>query len=166
MADPFVGEIRRVAFDWAPRGWMLCHGQLLSIQTNQALYALLGTVYGGDGRVTFAVPDLRGRSPIGVSQNVAWGAVLGEESHALTQNEMPMHTHQVVATNAAAAGTSPTGAVWAQTEQAAYGTGSPTTQLRQSAIASVGANQPHENRPPFLVVNYIIATQGIFPSRN
>ncbi|GLU88311.1 tail fiber protein [Agromyces sp. NBRC 114283] len=166
MADPFIGEIRRVAFKFAPKGWLPCDGRILSIQNNQALYALLGATYGGNGVTTFALPDLRGRSPIGVGSSIPWGAVLGEESHALTQNEMPMHTHQVTATNAAAAGTSPAGAVWAQTEQAAYGTGSATTQLRQSAVTSVGANQRHENRPPFLVVNYIIATQGIFPSRN
>ncbi len=166
MADPYLGEIRRVAFNFAPKNWAFCNGQILSIPTNQALFALLGTTYGGNGIQTFALPNLQGRTPRGAVDGSGWGRVEGEEYHSLTVNEMPTHTHQVRASSATAAETSPTAAYWAATEQAAYGTGQPSAQLRPSAISPAGQNAPHENRPPFLVVNYIIALSGIFPSRS
>ncbi|MFK4729755.1 tail fiber protein [Agromyces mediolanus] len=166
MSDPYLGEIRRVAFPFAPRGWALCNGQILSVQQNQALFSLLGTTYGGNGVTTFALPNLQGRTPLGAVDNSRWGAVLGEEFHQLTVNEMPTHTHRVRASNTAATTPSPANAYWAATEQAEYGTGAAAAQLRPSTISSTGQAVPHENRPPFTVVNFIIAMSGIFPPRN
>ncbi|GAA2448479.1 phage tail protein [Agromyces soli] len=165
MADPYLGEIRRVAFNFAPKNWAFCNGQILSINTNQALFSLLGTTYGGNGSQTFALPNLQGRTPRGAGDVSGWGRVEGEEFHRLTVNEMPTHTHQVRASNGEASASSPAAAYWAATEQAAYGSGQPATQLRPAAISNAGQTAPHENRPPFLVVNYIIALSGIYPSR-
>lgn len=165
MADPYLGEIRRVAFNYAPKNWAFCDGQMLSISTFQALFSLLGTTYGGNGVTTFALPDLQGRTPRGAAERSDWGRVEGEEFHWLTVNEMPTHTHQVKASSGPAAASSPASAYWATTEQAAYGSGQPSAQLRPAAISTAGQTAPHENRPPFLVVNYIIALNGIYPSR-
>jgi len=165
MSDPYLGEIRRVAFTFAPRNWALCDGQLLQIATNQALFSVLGTIYGGDGVRTFALPNLQGRTPRGAIDSSGWGRVEGEEFHRLAVSEMPTHTHQVKASNAPAAATSPAAAYWATTEQAAYGGGQAAVQLRQNAVAPAGQTAPHENRPPFLVVNFIIAINGVYPSR-
>lgn len=165
MTDPYYGEIRRVAFNFAPRGWALCNGQLLSIASNQPLFALLGTTYGGNGVTTFGLPDLRGRAPVHPQHEITWGTVGGEEQHRLTLPELPAHTHNVRASDGAADRTSPQGGYWAASQHAAYGTGAAGT-MSDAAIGSTGGGQPHENRPPFLVVNYIIATQGIWPSRN
>lgn len=167
--DPFIGEIRLFSWDWAPRGWLLCNGQLLATAQNQALFALLGTAYGGDGRTTFALPDLRGRVPIDRSSSEPQGARDGVEAVTLLSPSMPMHTHQMVGTSTVATLKSPEGHAFANdTSPAAdfYAAATnPLTSISPTTIAVSGSNQPHNNMQPFLVLNYCIATQGLFPSR-
>jgi microcystin-dependent protein len=171
MTQPFIGEIRLFPWDFSVRGWALCSGQILSIAQNQALFSLLGTTYGGNGVQTFALPDLRGRSPLSAGQMVAGpnyqlGEQDGEETHVLTVVEIPGHVHPVVASSAAAGQVSPTLAQWANGGHAAYSTANPDSTMHAAAIGTTGTNQAHENRSPFLVMNYSIALQGLFPSRN
>ena len=167
MSEPFIGEIRAFGFNFPPRGWARCDGQLLSIAQNTALFSLLGTTYSGNGQTTFALPDLRGRVPIHQGQgpglsNRTQGEVAGEEVHTLGVNEMPLHTHAQPASGAEQDTNRPGNAVPAKGGvYAASGDGSvmdPTTPA--------GASQPHNNMQPYLVLNYCIALQGIFPSRN
>lgn len=149
-------------FDFAPRGWATCSGQLMSIAQNQALFSLLGTMYGGNGVQTFALPDLRGRTPFHIGSGFNQGEIGGEEAHTLTQNEMPTHTHPIAANATSADQSNPQGHYWANSGQSLYaGTANSTMNP-----AGAGGSQPHENRQPYLVVNYCIAIQGIFPSRN
>ncbi len=172
MATPFIAQITMFGGNFAPRGWAFCDGQILSISQNTALFSLLGTTYGGNGQTTFALPDLRGRTPIGPRQgaglsNYNLGQKGGTETVTLNQTELPAHTHQVTArasTNEAT-DTEPTNNFLATGNQ--Y-TSSSNTDLNANAVqaANTGGNQPHENRQPFLAINYIIALQGIFPSRN
>lgn len=166
MSEPFLGEIRRVAFAFPPRGWALCNGQLMAINQNQALFSLLGTVYGGDGITTFALPDLRGRTPLHPGPEFTQGEQGGEQFHTLSQSELPSHTHGAQGSSAPATAASPAGAYWAATEQAGYSTDGGGVAMNAAAVANVGGSQAHENRSPFLVVNFIIALTGIFPSRN
>lgn len=168
MGTPFLGEIKAVPFDFAPRGWALCDGQLLPINANQALFSLLGTQYGGDGRTTFALPDLRGRTP--VHAGGAWpaptvGQKLGQESVTLISPQLPSHTHAVSANAGAATTAEPDGAVWAAPAGAAYAA-SGASSMHPSTVTAAGANQPHDNMPPFLTLNFVIATSGVFPSRD
>jgi microcystin-dependent protein len=169
--EPFLGEVMLVGFTFAPQGWAFCEGQVLSIAQNTALFSLLGTTYGGDGVSTFALPDLRGRVPVGQGQGLGLtNRVLGEtgglESVALTVAQMPAHTHAAMATNHAAHLHYPGGAVLAAKElQAMYSSTNPDVAMSSSAIGSTGAGEPHENMQPFLVMNYIIALEGVFPSR-
>ena len=165
MGTPYLGEIRLCSFNFAPKNWALCNGQLLPINQNQALFSLLGTTYGGDGRVNFALPDLRGRRPLHEGNGYTLGQRAGAEAHTLTLAEMPTHTHYVrvqsaVGTQEAAAG----GYV------AASGVDLPFADTAQGAntqlLTSVGGNQAHMNLPPYLVLNFIIALQGIFPSQS
>jgi microcystin-dependent protein len=165
MAEPFLGEIRLFSLSYAPRGWALCNGQTLSISTNQALFSLLGTVYGGDGITTFKLPDLQGRVPIHVSTTIPQGQAAGETSHTLTVNEMPMHTHQVQASSTPAATADPTNGVWADVSSP-YGVPDSLTTMNQASISAAGGSQPHANMQPYLAVNFCIATSGIYPSRN
>lgn len=165
MSEPFTGEIQVFGFSFAPKGWAQCNGQLLPIAQNQALFALLGTTYGGDGRVNFALPDLRGRVPLHFGDEISQGEPGGAESHTLTVAEIPEHTHIANASSAAPTSPSPTNATWANTGAAGY-EGSPDTLLAGNAIAAAGGGQPHENRSPFLTVNFCIALRGIFPSRD
>ncbi|OYD51299.1 phage tail protein [Acidovorax kalamii] len=162
MAEPFLSEIRIVSFVFAPKGWALCNGQLLPINQNQGLFSLLGTTFGGDGRVNFALPDFRGRMPIHVGQSHTLGERGGEEAHTLSINEMPMHTHVPLATSATGRATGPAGNVFAAS-RGSYAA-SATTSVRADAITSVGGSQAHLNLPPFLTLNFVIALQGIFPS--
>ena len=169
MSTPYLAEIRLTSFAFAPRGWALCNGQLLPINQNQALFALLGTQYGGDGRVTFALPNLQGRAPMHFSGVHPIGQSAGEESHTLTAAEMPSHVHALRASGKAAASTSPAGGVLAAPARGgtpAYASAASLVALNPAAVATSGGGQPHENRPPWLAVNFIIALQGIFPSRN
>ncbi len=165
MGTPFIGEIKIVSFNYAPRGWALCNGQLLPIAQNQALFSLLGTMYGGNGQTTFALPDLRGRAPVHVGAGFNQGDRAGEEAHTLITGELPTHTHAVSASSGAPNQGSPTGNAWA-TLNNGYSTGTPNAVLGPSAIGAGGGSQPHENRQPYLVLNFVIALQGIFPSRN
>jgi microcystin-dependent protein len=168
--EPFLGEIMLVSFTFAPKGWALCNGQLLPINQNQALFSILGTTYGGDGRVNFALPDLRGRTPLhwgtgqGLSSRVL-GERAGEANHTLVLSELPAHTH--VARCASTTGTSanPSGMVPARCAASIPGFALSTdTSLAAGAIASVGGSQAHTNTQPVLALNYVIALQGVFPS--
>jgi microcystin-dependent protein len=168
VSDPFIGEIRLVPFAFAPRGWALCEGQLLPINQNQALFSLLGTYYGGDGRTTFALPDLRGRVPVGAGDAVtgtayALGAVGGQETVKLTASQLPSHTHAVWAWKGAPTTKRPTGAVPAGA--GAYGA-SQDVKMGAKMIGRTGGGQAHDNRQPYLCLNYIIALQGIYPARS
>jgi microcystin-dependent protein len=166
MAEPFMGEIRLMSFNFAPREWALCNGQLLPIAQNQALFSLLGTMYGGDGRVNFALPDLRGRVAMHQGSGFSMGQRGGEEAHVLSQQELPAHTHQAQATTATGDTVTPSGNLLASSPSQLYGpVGSPTT-LQPSTVGTVGGSQAHQNMAPFLILEYCIALVGIFPSRN
>ena len=162
--DAFIGEIRLAGIPFAPRGWALCNGQILAINQNQALFSILGTTYGGDGRTTFALPDLRGRVPMHVSDAHPLGERAGETTHRLTSDELPAHTHTPLAA-ADATTAEPAGARWATTTAPHY---APTAQVAQAAqsVGTAGAGQEHENMPPYLAVTFMIALQGVFPSRS
>jgi len=164
MAEPFVGEIRLFSFGVIPRGWLPCQGQILPIQTNQALFALLGAQYGGNGSTTFALPDLRGRVPLNTSPGYPLGAAAGEAAHTLTFNEMPMHTHSVSASGEPATLVPPAGNVWPQIPST-YSATAPDVQMGAAAVSVAGGSQAHNNMQPYLTINFCIATAGIFPSR-
>jgi microcystin-dependent protein len=175
MSDPFLGEIRVLSFNFAPKGWAGCDGQLMAINQNQALFALLGTQYGGDGIRTFAIPDLRGRVAIHRGQGPGLnpytiGERGGTEGVTLTVAQIPAHTHTALGSSADGTTLNPTGAIWAKdavggTEP--YLTGAvPNAPMAPQAISSSGSNVGHPNLQPFLVTNFCIALQGIFPSRN
>jgi len=165
MAEPFLSEIRIMSFGFAPKTWAMCNGQLLPINQNQALFSLLGTTFGGDGRVTFALPDLRGQVPIHAGSGHALGEKGGEQAHTLSISEMPRHTHVANAssTNATVpvAGGNVLGAV-----ANLYNPPQSLTSLLPDTIANTGGSQAHLNMQPFLVLNFCIALQGIFPSPN
>ena len=166
MSEAFLGEIRVASFGFAPKGWALCNGQLLPINQNQALFSILGTTYGGDGRTNFALPDLRGRVPLHFGNGITQGEVSGEEAHTLLPGETPMHTHMVSGTGATADSGSPAGNLWASnTGQAPYAA-TANALMALNAIATAGGSQPHNNMSPYLTVNFIIALVGIYPSRN
>jgi microcystin-dependent protein len=166
MSEPFIGEIKLVSFNFAPRGWAFCNGQLLPISQNQALFSILGTTYGGDGITTFALPNLQGRMPIHDGPSNVLGQSGGEAAHTLTTAEIPLHNHpanaQTVASNP---GSTPASSVWATSNASMFGTSSDTT-LNATTVANAGGGQPHENQAPYLVLTFVIALQGIFPSRN
>jgi len=165
MSEPFMGELKLVSFNFAPKGWAQCNGQQLPINQNQALFALLGTTYGGNGQTTFALPDLRGRVPMDDGPQRVQGEVGGEEAHTLTSAEMPTHRHFMTASSRGASTPVPTGSLLAQANNA-YGPPASITSLDPSSVTNVGGSQPHENRHPYLVLNWCIALQGIFPSAN
>ena len=163
MSEPFLSEVRIISFNFAPRGWALCNGQLLPINQNQALFSLLGTTFGGDGRVTFALPSLQGRTPIHTGSGFTLGERGGEERHTLTQAELPAHTHSFKAGNGdpnSSSGYLPSSSLAPYTASGGGGALSP------ASISSVGGSQPHTNMQPSLTLNFIIARQGIFPSPN
>lgn len=168
MGTPFLAEMRIISFNFAPKGWALCNGQFLPINQNQALFSLLGTTYGGDGRVTFALPDVRSRVPIGQGpQFSTLGQRGGEEFHTVIQTEMPQHLHfaQVSKNNATTA--TPTNNFLAGIISFGYNNNiASLTSIEPSTITATGGSQPHENRQPFTVLNMMIALQGVFPSQN
>lgn len=162
MAEPFLAEIRIGSFNFAPRGWAACNGQLLPINQNQGLFSLLGTTFGGDGRVNFALPDFRGRAPIHVGGGHTLGERSGESAHTVTSTETPAHTHLVGANTGAPNVGAAAGNIFAANTNA-YAA-SPDTAMAGGLVSSVGGSQAHQNMQPFLVLNFFIALQGIFPS--
>ncbi|MCA1633541.1 MAG: tail fiber protein [Acidobacteria bacterium] len=165
MAEPFLSEIRIMSFNFAPKGWAMCNGQLLPINQNQALFSLLGTTYGGDGRVNFALPDLRGRTPIHEGSGHTLGESAGEQAHTLTQGEMPAHTHFGQGSSANGASVLPTDGLLAAAA-GLYGDAVQLTSLLPATVTNVGGSQAHQNMQPFLALTFCIALQGIFPSQN
>lgn len=163
MSEPFIAELKLIPWNFAPKGWAFCNGQLLPINQNQALFSLLGTTYGGDGRVNFALPDLRGRTPIHMGNGFVEGERGGETAHTVTVSELPAHNHIANANSAAATVGAPAGNFWSAT--GAYGSSVNATML-PSSISNTGGSQAHNNMQPYLVINIIIALQGIFPSPN
>lgn len=164
MAEPFLGELRLFSFGFAPRGWALCNGQLLPINQNQALFSLLGTTYGGDGRVNFALPDLRGRIPIHMGNGHTLGERAGEQAHTVNINELPTHNHMLSASNQPA--NSGSGYPPARSSGVnGYTTSNPTGAMNSLAVGNVGGSQAHLNMAPFLTISFCIALQGIFPSQ-
>ncbi|HKI04917.1 MAG TPA: tail fiber protein [Thermoanaerobaculia bacterium] len=168
MAEPFLSEIRIMSFVFAPKGWALCNGQLLPINQNQPLFSLLGTTFGGDGRVNFALPDLRARTPIHVGSGHTLGERGGEQAHTLSIAELPVHTHVANATATPATTTTPTSSLMLgeSTVQSLYGNVSNLQAMAPNAVTNVGGSQAHLNMQPFLTLNFCIALQGIFPSPN
>jgi microcystin-dependent protein len=163
MSEPFLGELKLLSFNFPPKGWAQCSGQLVPIAQNQALFSLLGTMYGGNGQTTFALPDLRGRVPLHRGSTFTQGAKLGEESHTLNSSEMAAHNHIVSASSQNGSQADPK--ILAGLSNA-YSGPSDLTTIAPGTVSSVGGSQPHENRQPYLVLNWCIALQGIFPSRN
>jgi len=167
MAEPFVGEIRTFAFGQIPQGWAPCNGQLINVQTNQVLFSIIGATYGGDGRTTFALPNLQGGVPVhqGAAQGVPYGKSGGEAAHALTINEMPNHSHTVNASKSIANSGNPTGNVWSFSDQQTFASTANAT-MSLNAISTVGSSQPHNNMQPYSVLSFCIALTGLYPSRN
>ncbi|HLN97450.1 MAG TPA: tail fiber protein [Pyrinomonadaceae bacterium] len=172
MSEPFLSEIKIFSFNFAPKGWAMCNGQLLPINQNQALFSLLGTTYGGDGRVNFALPNLQSRAPIHEGSGHTLGEVGGEQAHTLSISELPTHLHGFNANSAVVGGATnatqgaPTGNYWANTGKSVYSTSPGNATMSSQAITNVGGSQAHLNMQPFLVLNFCIALQGIFPSQN
>ncbi len=165
MSEPFLAEVRMVGFNFAPRGWAFCDGQILPINQNQSLYSLLGTTYGGDGRTSFALPDLRGRVPMHVGNGVTEGQKSGEETHTLSVNEIPQHQHVARASTNTGSTINPAGQVLGQALNV-YANPTATTALRAGSVTNVGGGQAHNNMQPSIAINFCIALQGLFPSRN
>lgn len=164
MAEPFLSEIRQFSFVFPPKGWALCDGQLLPINQNQGLFSLLGTTFGGDGRVNFALPDLRGRVPMHVGSGHTLGERGGEAAHTVGIAEMPAHTHQVTVSSAPGTSTSPVGNHLAAASNAYADPSASLVGL--TPTTTVGGSQPHLNMQPFLTMSFCIALQGIFPSQS
>ena len=167
MAEPFLSEIRIMSFVFAPKGWALCNGQLLPINQNQGLFSLLGTTFGGDGRVNFALPDLRSRTPIHVGSGHTLGERGGEPAHTLSIAELPEHVHVLNGTSNTSVNTPANTTVLAKSApQSLYGSAASLVAMDPGSIANVGGSQAHLNMQPFLVLSFCIALQGIFPSPN
>ena len=166
MSEPFLAEIRIMSFNFAPKGWAMCNGQLLPIAQNQALFSLLGTTYGGDGRITFALPDLRARTAMHTGAGHNLGERAGEAAHTLTANEMPTHSHVLNASSVPGNDPTPGAHVLASPLNLTYRASASLTPLRAGTIANAGGSQAHQNMQPFLALNFCIALVGIFPSRN
>lgn len=177
MSEPFLAEVRLFGFNFPPRGWAQCDGSILPISQNQSLYSLIGTVYGGDGRTTFGLPDLRGRTPLHEGQGTGLtqrnlGSDGGEERHTLTLEEIPAHSHVFEGNRNQASQNEPGGSTLAAKKRRAYAryAGAPdagsAVDMHAQTVSSVGNGTAHENMQPFLAVNFCIAMQGLFPSRN
>jgi len=172
MSEPFLSEIKLVSFNFAPKGWALCNGQFLPINQNQALFSLLGTTYGGNGQTTFALPNLRGRVPIHEGSGHTLGEAAGSTSVTINIQQLPQHNHlltanmAVVDANTNATQGAPTNNNWANTGKVQWCTSAPNAVMNPQSVTNVGGSQPHNNMMPYLVLNFIIALQGIFPSQN
>lgn len=167
MAQPYVGEIRMFAGNFAPAGWMFCEGQLLPISENETLFQLIGTTYGGDGQSTFALPDLRGRLPLHQGNGLILAETGGAEEITLTVNQIPAHTHAFLGSTNTATVTPPQNQVLSSSPDVntlPYGTDAPRTTLHPQSISPVGGSQPHTNFQPYLCIDFIISLFGIFPS--
>jgi len=166
MSEPFLGEIKIISWNFPPKGWTFCNGQLLPINQNQALFSILGTTYGGDGRQTFGLPNLQGRMPVHVGDGIVLGERGGETAHTLNISELPAHAHTPVgsSTNPATA-PGAAGNLWSAANAQPFNS-TFDNAMNPAGILPVGGNQPHENMSPYLVLNFIIALQGIFPSQN
>jgi microcystin-dependent protein len=165
VAEPFLAEIRLMSFNFAPKGWAQCNGQLLPINQNQPIFSLLGTTYGGDGRVNFALPDLRSRVPIHMGSGFTLGQKGGEEAHVLTVQELPQHLHQASASSSTGNAAPVAGNILASSPALVYAPSNPSTTLQAATLANVGGSQAHTNLQPILTLNFCIALQGIFPSQ-
>lgn len=167
MAEPFLSEIRLMSFGFAPKGWALCNGQLLPINQNQALFSLLGTTYGGDGRVNFALPDLRGRTPLHKDGDHPLGEKGGEQAHTLSISELPTHAHTANASSSPGNNAIPSGTLLGSPLNQSYRPAdNALTGMLPATLANTGGSQAHQNMQPFLTLNFCIALQGIFPSPN
>ncbi len=166
MAEPFLSEVRLFSFVFAPKGWAMCNGQLLPINQNQALFSLLGTTFGGDGRVNFALPDLRGRIPIHAGNGFTLGERGGEQAHTLSASELPAHSHTASASNTPADAPAPAGIILATASGPVYAPAGNLVSLASGHLTNTGGSQAHLNMQPFLTLNFCIALQGIFPSPN
>jgi microcystin-dependent protein len=165
MAEPFLSEIRLMSFNFAPKGWAMCNGQLLPINQNQALFSLLGTTFGGDGRVNFGLPNYQGRAPTAVGSGLTLGQLGGEQSHTLSISEIPTHTHTAQAASANGTQLTPAGNLLAGSPNQLYhAADNNLTALNSATLGNIGGSQAHLNMQPFLVINFCIALQGIFPS--
>jgi microcystin-dependent protein len=166
MSEPFLSEIKIVSFNFPPKGWALCNGQFLPINQNQALFALLGTTYGGNGQTTFALPNLRGRVPIHMGSGHTLGEAAGSTSVTVNIQQLPTHLHTFNATNNDATATGPDNTVvMSKAPSPVYGAATSLVAMAPT-VSSIGGSQPHNNMMPYLVLNFIIALQGIFPSQN
>jgi microcystin-dependent protein len=165
MAEPFLGEIKVISWNFPPKGWAFCNGQLLPINQNQALFSILGTTYGGNGQTNFALPNLQGRIPVHVGSGINLGEQGGETAHTLNISELPAHTHAPVGSNAQASSPSLAGNLWAPSNSNPFA-GTANSSMNPAGLTNTGGSQPHENMSPYLVLNFIIALQGIFPSQN
>jgi microcystin-dependent protein len=171
MSEPFLSEIRIFSFNFAPKGWALCNGQLLPINQNQALFSLLGTVYGGNGQTNFALPNLRGRASIHEGNGHTLGEAAGSTAVTINIQQLPTHTHflnnnmAVVSDTTNATQGAPTGNNWANTGKAQWSTSAPNAAMNPQAVGNVGGSQPHTNMQPYLILSFCIALQGVFPSQ-
>jgi microcystin-dependent protein len=165
VSEPFLGEIKVISWNFPPKGWTFCNGQLLPINQNQALFSILGTTYGGDGRTTFALPNLQGRTPVHVGNGITLGELGGEAAHTLNISEVPAHNHVPSGSGNPPSLPGVAGNVWATGNASNYAA-SANTSMNPACILPVGGSQPHENMSPYLVLNFIIALQGIFPSQH
>jgi microcystin-dependent protein len=165
MSQPYIGQLLLAAFNFAPKNYALCNGQTMAISQNQPLFSLLGTTYGGNGVQTFALPNLQGRTPVGVGSGINYGEISGEESHTLLSSEVPAHTHPLMAATAANS-PKPVGSILAGGGASFFTGASSLTAMNAATLLSQGGSQSHENRQPYLVMNWCIALNGIFPSRS
>jgi microcystin-dependent protein len=165
MAEPFLSEIRIMSFGFPPKGWALCNGQFLPINQNQALFSLLGTTYGGNGQTTFALPDLRGQTPMHVGSGHTLGERAGQQAHTVTISELPTHQHAAIAASNNSDSAQPAGNNLAAAANL-YGPPGALTTLSPDTVTNIGGSQAHLNMQPFLTLSFCIALQGIFPSRN